>query len=117
MSATLQCPLCGKNLWKTENGLAAHVWHDHPESKICMGHGRPSLVYGDPARAMLPQRHGHLRSQNSPQSRCSMAINAFCAKIMSRYGESRKALLGHKGTESGLSALRTETEESRQLRA
>jgi hypothetical protein len=61
------CPLCGQKLWKTENGLGNHVWHDHPESKICMGHGKPSIKWGDPAAA-----------------RCSRSIMALCALRIAR---------------------------------
>jgi hypothetical protein len=61
------CPLCGEKLWKTENGLADHVWHDHPESKICMGHGKPSLKWGDPAAA-----------------ECSRSAMALCALKIAR---------------------------------
>ncbi len=43
-----ECPICKQALWRTENGLANHVWHEHPESKICMSHGRSSQLYGDP---------------------------------------------------------------------
>jgi len=45
----LPCPLCSKKLWHIENGLANHVWHDHPESKISMAHSHASLMHGDPA--------------------------------------------------------------------
>ncbi len=41
----LAYPLCSKDLWETENGLANHAWHDHRESKICMGHGKPGTQF------------------------------------------------------------------------
>jgi hypothetical protein len=72
-SAKLACPLCCQGLWKTENGLAAHVWHDHVESIICMGHGKASLKYGDPAA--------------DPCSRSAMAL---CSLRLARQGQYRK---------------------------
>jgi len=62
----LSCPLCGIALWHTEDGLAAHVWHDHP-SKICMGHGRSSLAHGDPTA-----------------EQCSRSVMALCALRLAR---------------------------------
>lgn len=50
-----ECPLCHQALWVTENGLAAHVWHQHPESRICMSHGKSSQRFGDPS---APTCHG-----------------------------------------------------------
>jgi hypothetical protein len=50
-----QCPLCHQSLWVTENGIAAHVWHGHPESRICMAHGKSSQKHGDPT---APSCHG-----------------------------------------------------------
>jgi hypothetical protein len=80
---TRACPLCGKRLWKTENGLANHVWHEHPESKICMDHGKPSLKWGDPAAdrcsrsvmALCALRIARLSSAIAPPSRRSMVKN------------------------------------------
>jgi len=66
-SAKLACPLCGQGLWHTENGLAAHIWHDHTESNICMGHGRTSIKYGDPA-----------------SDQCSRSVMALCAFRLAR---------------------------------
>jgi hypothetical protein len=63
----LSCPLCKKALWHTDNGLAAHVWHDHPEAKICMKHGDTSLTKGDP----------------EAQS-CSRSVMALCALRLAR---------------------------------
>jgi hypothetical protein len=63
----LTCPICSKQPWHTENGLAAHVWHDHPESRICMGHGNASLLYGDPAA-----------------ERCARSVMAACALRLAR---------------------------------
>ncbi len=67
MSDLLQCPICREKLWHTENGLAAHVWHAHTDSKICMGHGKSSRKYGDPAA-----------------KRCSGAVMAVCALRIAR---------------------------------
>jgi hypothetical protein len=63
----LLCPLCSKQLWHTENGLANHVWHDHPESRICMAHGHASVMHGDPAA-----------------ERCSRSVMAVCALRLAR---------------------------------
>ena len=59
----LPCPLCSRQLWHTENGLANHVWHDHAESRIWMAHGSASVVHGDPAAARwLAERYGNVRA-------------------------------------------------------
>jgi hypothetical protein len=63
----LPCLLCSKQLWRTENGLANHVWHDHPECKTCMAHGRASQMQGDPAAA-----------------HCSRSVMAICALRLAR---------------------------------
>ena len=80
---TRACPLCGKTLWKTENGLANHVWREHPESKICMGHGKPSTKWGDPAAA-----------------RCSRSVMALCALRIARLSSAIAPQLGAKAVKN-----------------
>jgi hypothetical protein len=60
----LPCPLCSRQLWHTENGLANHVWHNHPESKICMAHGN-AVPYArrSRSRAVLAECYGNVRTQ------------------------------------------------------
>jgi hypothetical protein len=71
----LKCPLCPKKLWHTENGLAAHVWHEHPESKICMGHGRSSIKSGDPTAKSC--------NGGSVMARCALNIAQNRARLRS----------------------------------
>ena len=80
---TRACPLCGQRLWKTENGLANHVWHEHPESKICMDHGKPSLKWGDPAA-----------------DRCSRSVMALCALRIARLSSAIAPQLGAKAVKN-----------------
>jgi hypothetical protein len=51
---------------KSDNSLN-HVWHDHPESKICISHGNASLMHGDPAAV-----------------RCSRSVMAICSLRLAR---------------------------------
>jgi hypothetical protein len=71
------CPICGEAKWHTENGLAAHVWHDHAESRICMGHGRSSLKYGNATAELCSRSVMALCAlRNAPRLRACTAINA-----------------------------------------
>ena len=81
-----QCPICSRAQWLTEAGLADHVWHEHPESKVCMSHGKTSTKHGDP---QAEQCNGSLMAL------CVLRIareKAFAASVVTLAGGSAIAL-------------------------